>query len=244
MACTIAVLASTHLVRQSIVQSVVPLGFRYHEFGDLTELVLGVNKVAPQLVVADIDGLEGKWRALAAALRGSQQRVALLLLAGRFGFDEAHEALALGVAGMILKPFRKEDHTARLSDLFLRSMGLRPRRAAPRFVPPEEAFASLRYTGPRGEERAAVADISLGGLGVRVSGAAAEEGSAPGAGLSRAALLLAEGEVPLSLQVVHRSEARLGLRLLRMPEGRAAFLRLVEAQHSRAFGAGGKRTRW
>lgn len=241
---TIAVLATTHLVRQSISQSVAALGFRAREFSDLAELVVGVNEVAPQLVAADIDGLEGKWRALAAALRGSRQRVALVLLAGRFSFDEAHEALALGVSGMILKPYRKEEHTARLSELFLKTRGLRPRRGAPRFVVPEQTAASLRYTGPVGEERLAVADLSLGGLGVRVEGTASGALFAPGSSLSGASLLLDGEEVPLSALVAHRTEGRIGLRLLRLLGGRPAFLHLVESQHARAFGAGGKGNRW
>ena len=244
MSCTVAVLASTHLVRRSIAQAVAPLGFLTHEFTDLAELALGVNRVAPQLVVADIDGLEGKWRALAAALQGSQQRLALVLLATRFGFEEAHEALALRVAGLILKPFRKEDHTARLSDLFLKSQGLRPRRAAPRFIPPGNAPVYLRYAGPRGELKAELIELSQGGLGVRAPEMAAETAPAPGGSLDRATLELEEAEVPLSVQVIHSDAGRLGLRVLRLFGGQPAFLRVVASQHARAFGAGGKRNRW
>jgi DNA-binding NarL/FixJ family response regulator len=244
MSCTVAILATTHLVRQSIAQAVAPLGFRTFEFTDLANLVRRVNEVAPQLVVVDIDGLEGRWRALAAALRGSQERVALVLLAGRFGLDEAHEALALGVSGMILKPFRKEEHTARLSELFLKTQGLRPRRTAPRFVPPEESAAQLQYAGATGEEQAPVADLSLGGLGLRPEGSAPGTMPSPGSNVKGAMLLLDGGEVPLSALVVHRTGGRVGLRVLRLLEGRPVFLRAVESQHTRAFGAGGKRNRW
>lgn len=244
MSGSVAVLASTHLVRQSVTQALAPLGFLTREFTDLAELALGVNRIAPRLVVVDIDGLEGRWRALAAALRGSQQRPALILLAARFGFEEAHEALALGVSGMILKPFRKEDHTARLSDLFLKSLDLRPRRAAPRFIPPRDGLAYLRYVGSRGEERAELTGLSLGGLSVRAPKTAAEEGLGRGVNLSQATLLLEEGQVPLSVQVMHCDAERIGLRVLRLYDGRRAFLRVVAAQHARAFGAGGKRNRW
>jgi DNA-binding NarL/FixJ family response regulator len=238
----VAVLASTHLVRQSVAQCLAPLGFRVHEFTELAELALAVNRVAPRLVVVDIDRLEGKWQPLAAALRGSAQRVPLVLLAGRFGFEEAHEALSLGVAGMILKPFQKEEHTGRLVELVLKSRGLRPRRASPRFLPPEEASVSLRYLTPDGGQQAQVADLSLGGLGVR--SADAGTGLPPGARLDQAVLLLETGEVPLSARVVHHSAGRMGLQVLRLSEGRAAFLRVVEVQHARAFGPRGKRNRW
>ncbi len=244
MSGSVAVLASTHLVRQSVSQALAPLGFLTSEFSDLAELALGVNRIAPRLVVVDIDGLEGRWRALAAALRGSPQRLALILLAARFGFEEAHEALALGVSGMILKPFRKEDHTARLSDLFLKSLDLRPRRAAPRFVPPRDGPAYLRYFGSRGEERAELTGLSLGGLSVRAPKKAVEAGFGRGVNLSRATLLLEEAEVPLSVQVMHCDEEQMGLRVLRLYQGRPVFLRLVAAQHARAFGAGEKRNRW
>ncbi len=244
MTCTVAVLASTHLVRQSVAQALAPLGFLTREFTDLGELALGVNRIAPQLVVVDIDGLEGRWRALAAALRGSPQRPALILLGTRFGFEEAHEALALNVAGMILKPFRKEDHTARLSDLFLRSLELHPRRAAPRFVPPQGGPAYLRYRGPRGNQRAELSGLSLGGLSIRAPKAAAETVFRRGLDLGQMALELEGAEAVLSVQVIHGDAETIGLRILRLYGGRAAFLRVVAAQHARAFGAGGKRNRW
>jgi DNA-binding response OmpR family regulator len=244
MSFPVAILASTHLVRQSVAQCLAPLGFRVHEFTDLAELALGVNRVAPRLVVVDIDGLEGKWQPLAAALRGSAQRLPLVLLAGRFGFEEAHEALSLGVAGMILKPFQKEEHTGRLVELVLKSRGLRPRRASPRFLPPEEAPVGLRYLTPDGGQRAQVADLSLGGLGVSSADAGRAAGLPPGARLDQAVLQLETGEVPLSARVVHHSAGRMGLQVLRLFEGRAAFLRVVEVQHARAFGPRGKRNRW
>jgi CheY-like chemotaxis protein len=242
MSSSVAVFASTHLVRQSIAQSLEPLGFRTHDFADLAELVRDVNQVAPRLVVMDVDGLEGRWRALAGAMKGSPQRVALVLLAGRFGFEEAHEALALGVAGMILKPFRKEEHTARLVELWLKTGGLRPRRGSPRFIPPEQTAAYFRYPASSGEQRAAVIDLSLQGLGVRPP--AAGERFAPGTRLGRTMLELAAGNVPLSTRVIHRSAERMGLQVQHLVEGRAALARVVEAQHARAFGAGGKRSRW
>jgi len=244
MSCAVAILATTHLVRQTVAQPLAPLGFRLHEFADLSTLALRVNDVAPHLVVMDLDGLQGAWRALAAALRASPKRVALVLLAGRFGFDEAHEALAIGVSGMILKPFRKEEHTARLSEICLRARGLRPRRAAPRFVLPADAAPHLLYDGPAGEERSAVADISLGGLGLRPDRSDPGAVLAPGSTLSRARLPLQEGEVLLSVQVVHRDGGRAGVRVLRLLEGRPSFLRALQAQHARAFGTKGKRNRW
>lgn len=80
MPCTVAILAAAHLVRQPIATALAPLGFVTYEFSELSELVLSVNQVAPQMVVVDIDGLQGKWQALATALQGGQRRVALVLL--------------------------------------------------------------------------------------------------------------------------------------------------------------------
>lgn len=245
MPCTVAILAPAHLVRQPIASALAPLGFVTHEFSELSELVLSVNQVAPNLVVADIDGLKGKWKALAAALQGGQRRVALVLLAGSLGFEEAHEALALGVAGIILKPFLKAEHTARLSELCLRTRGLRPRRSEPRFTPTGDTPLFVLHTGPHGEERYETADLSRAGLGILAPAAGVEAGAEPAGSLLRGALTLAEAEVRLSARVVHRSAERIGLRVLELHEGKQAWRRQVEAQHARAFGAGGKkRNRW
>jgi len=245
MPCTVAILAAAHLVRQPIATALAPLGFVTYEFSELSELVLSVNQVAPQMVVVDIDGLQGKWQALATALQGGQRRVALVLLAGRLGFEEAHEALALGVAGIILKPFLKAEHTARLSELCLKARGLRPRRSEPRFTLPGDAPLFLLHSGPRGEERYETADVSKAGLGIRLPAAGAEAGTEPAGSLLLGALTLAEAKVRLSARVVHRSAERIGLRVLKLQEGKQAWRRQVEAQHARAFGAGGKkRNRW
>ena len=76
--------------------------------------------------------MQRHWRAIARAALLGPRRVPLVLLTGSFGFDDAHDALALGVASVILKPFRPSEHTLRLYDLVLKQKGVRVPAAASR----------------------------------------------------------------------------------------------------------------
>ena len=234
-----AVLAGTHLVRQSLSQCLVPLGFQVREFSDPAELVSQLNRFSPDLIVIDADGMERAWRTLASGLHAGAKPIALVLLASRFSIEDAHEALAAGVNGMILKPYEKES-TRRLLELWLRCRGLRAKRASPRFRPPQELGARLRYQGASDWENAEVRNLSEGGVAVSSYRDMPRHSSL----LPTATLRLGEAESTLVLQGVHQGGEIAGFRLTLVQDGRAAFVRLLEQLFARAFGSHGKKGKW
>lgn len=236
MSGAVAILAGTHLVRQSLSQCLSPLGFTVKEYSEPAELLSRINRLAPEMIVIDVDGLERVWRVFTAGLRGSQKAVTVVLLASRFDLEDAHEALAAGVAGVILKPYAKEN-TRRLVDLWLRRQGLRARRSAPRFRPPGELDASLRYRTARGWVSAPVRDLAE--EGIAVDGAASADPLVPSA-----TLRLGGTEATLSLYRAHSTDGVTGFRLGSFQDGRPALARFLEQLQVRVFGAGRKKGKW
>ncbi len=244
MSLKVVVLSKTLLVRQPIAQSLAPLDFQVHESSDLSDVVARLNILAPALIVMDADGMAREWRMLAAGLGASRGGVALVLLTSRFGFDDAHEAMGLKVAGVIVKPFRREEHTARILDLTLRKMGIRAKRAAPRFLIPEEMRPRLQYALSGSEEILPVKNVSEGGAAVRREAAGSEAGFSPGAFIPSATLSWGEVTVDLAVEVAHRGQDVVGLRFSRIFEGKSKFLRALEERYARALGEQGKKQKW
>jgi CheY-like chemotaxis protein len=235
----VAVLAGTHLVRQSLAQCLSPLGFQVREYSDPAELVSQLNRFPPEMIVIDADGLERAWRALAAGLHAGQKPITFVLLASRFSLEDAHEALAAGVEGMILKPYEKEN-TRKLLELWLRGRGLRARRSAPRFRPPAELDARLRFRGPVDWSNAEVRDLSEGGIGISGRDGLPDTSSL----LPPSYLRLGQAESALTLQAVHRNAELAGFRTVQVREGRSAIVRLLEQLFTRAFGSTGRKGKW
>ena len=235
----VVALAATHLARQSVGQALVPLGARVLEFSDAEELAPRLALTGCDLLIMDTDGMQRHWRAIARAALLGPRRVPLVLLTGSFGFDDAHDALALGVASVILKPFRPSEHTLRLYDLVLKQKGVRPRRGEPRFVLPEELSARLDYEDRDGSGFGVVEELSRGGVSVSVSPERLAVGSTLDATLS-----LADAQAGLSVLVVHRGFQSAGLRVLEWTAGRQKVLRLLDDLGLRAFGGRKEKRRW
>ena len=120
MSLRAAILGKILLVRQPIAQSLRAMDFEAFESSDFAEVISALDLTSPSLIVMDADGMSREWRMLAAGLGGKQGAAALVLVTSRFSFDDAHDAMALKVAGVIVKPFRSDQHAARLLDLALR----------------------------------------------------------------------------------------------------------------------------
>ncbi len=238
----VIVLAGTHLVRQQLGHCLVPLGARIREFAAAEELLPRIESLPADLLVMDADGMGRSWRlpARAAQLRGSPP---VVLLGARFGFDEAHDALALGVSAVVLKPFRREEHTGRLYDLVLKHRRIKPRRSEPRFVLDDGAPVRLDYQDRDGEGSGLVAEANRGGISVAVA-SGREDRLPAGSFVPEATLSVGDTVAHLSAHVVHRADDRAGLRVHEWGEGRQKMLRLFEELASRAFGARRDKRKW
>ena len=244
MLLQIVVQAAAHLVRQPIVQSLSALGISVREFTDLGEAVARLNDLSPDLIVMDADGMARRWRALAASLGGARGGVGLVLLAGRFSFEDAHDAQALGVAGVIVKPYRPEEHAARLLDAALARRDLRPRRLAPRLPLPDGEGAFFELSLPSGEERLPVRNIAEGGVAVAASTPAASAALTEGEHFPSASLVWGALQLELSFDVAHATAGIAGLRFIKVLEGWPQLARTLGERLARAAGPLERKRRW
>jgi DNA-binding NarL/FixJ family response regulator len=244
MPLQVVVQAATHLVRQPIAQSLSALGISVREFTDLGEVVARLNDLSPDLIVMDADGMARRWRTLAAGLGGARGRAGLVLLAGRFSFTDAHDAQALGVSGVIVKPYRGEEHAARLLDAALARRDLRPRRAAPRILLPDGEVAVFELSLPSGEERLPVRNIAEGGIGVATVTTAANAALTEGERFPAASLVWGSVRLELSFDVAHATAGTAGLRFLKAWEGWPQLARALGERLARAAGPSERKRRW
>ena len=240
----VVVQAATHLVRQPIAHSLAALGIAVRELADLGEVVARLNDLSPDLIVMDADGMARAWRTLAAGLGGARGSVGLVLLASRFSFADAHDAQALGVAGVIMKPYRRNEHAAKLLDAVLARKGLRPRRSTPRVTLTEAEGAHLELSLPSGEEVLPVHTIAEGGIAVSAATRAAADALVEGERFPAASLVWGPLRLELSFDVVHAAGGIAGLRFIRVWEGWPQLARILGERRARALGPLERKRRW
>jgi DNA-binding response OmpR family regulator len=232
------------LVRQPVAQSLRALDFEALESTDFAELVSKLDSTWPSLIVMDADGMGREWRMLAAGLGAKKGAAALVLVTSRFGFDDAHDAMALKIAGVIVKPFRSGQHAARLLDLALRQMNVRARRSSPRFAIPGTMNAVLRLPGSDGEDAFPLKNIAEKGATIDMDARSVGSMLDPGRFFPLAVLSWAELQLEAAIDVVHSDSHTAGIRFSRIFEGGPRFLRALRERHERAIGPQGIKRKW
>ena len=219
------------------------LDFQVIECTELTEARTALDAGATALVVMDADGQAREWRALAAGVAAEHPTTAVVLLASRFGFEDAHQAMALKVAGVILKPFRKEEHTPLLLDMALRRMNLWARRSSPRLRLSETMAATLK-DDEHGNLQFQIRNIAEGGAGVTTESDPQWSGLAPGASFPVAVLSLGDSTIELSVTCIYSTDGTAGVRFSRFYDSPRKLLALLEERRVRALGIGGRKRKW
>jgi DNA-binding NarL/FixJ family response regulator len=238
-----AILGKILLVRQPIAQALGALDFETFEFSDFSELVSRLDLTSPSLIVMDADGMSREWRTLAAGQGARRGAAALVLVTSRFSFDDAHDAMALKVAGVIMKPFRGQ-HTQRLLDLALRQMNIRARRASPRFAVPAGMNAVLRLSEPGSKEAFPLKNISEGGAAVDVESGRPGSLLDIGAFVPSADIIWGDVQLEAAIDVVYRDEHTARVRFSRFFDGAPKFLRALKERHHKAAGSEGIKRKW
>jgi len=208
------------------------------EASEIAEAISAVQSTVPTLVVMDADGMAREWRILAAGM-SAQQSAAIVLIASRFNFDDVHDAQALRVAGVIVKPFKREEHTERLLDIALRRQNIRARRSAPRFAIPKDARAEMRLGRAGKTELFPLLNISEGGAKV-----VAEAAWQPDPNASPSSLSWGNVNLEVSIELVHRQKDGVGVRFTKIWEGGPKVLHALEERQARALGARRKKRKW
>ena len=238
------VLGKALLVRQPIVQSLAALDFQVTDASEPAGISPGVDLMSRTLIVMDADGMAREWRALAAEVSARRGTPALVLLASRFSFDDVHDAMALKVAGIILKPYRREEHTARLLDLALRSLSLKARRSAPRFTIPVATKAVLMLAREGREETLAVKNVAMGGARLDAETATHGASVTPGGFFPLSMMSWGDVQLEVDVDVIYRDDDSAGIRFFRIYEGQHKLVRALEERHALSLGSQGRKRKW
>jgi CheY-like chemotaxis protein len=240
----VVILGKILLVRQPIAQSLGALDFEVFESSDPAEVVANLDLTLPSLIVMDADGMAREWRLLAGGLGAKQGAAGLVLVTSRFSFDDAHDAMALRVAGVVVKPFRREEHAARLLDLALRKMNVRARRASPRFAIPANMNAVLRLPDSEGGDVFPLKNIGEGGVAIDLEAARLSSSLGPGRFVPSADLSWGEVQLEAAVDIVYRGKNAAGIRFSRIFDGAPRLLRALKERQARALGPEEKRRKW
>ena len=144
----------------------------------------------------------------------------------------------------MVKPFRREEHTARLLDLALRKMKVRARRASPRFAVPATMNAVLSLSHSDGGEVFPVKNVAEGGAAIATETPGARSLLDPGRFVPMATLSWGEVQLEAACDIVYLGSNTAGIRFSRIFDGAARLLRALKERQARALGPQETRRKW
>ncbi len=234
-----ALVTRSLLLREALVQRLSLLSVEVAAATDFEALAREIERDHPALVLVDGDGWEQNWEVPVRRMELRKRGLAGLLLVGSLNVDQLLEAPSLGIGTVLLKPFKPEEHTARIYDLFLSAQARTARRAHPRYFPadtlrlememlPEEDWVALRLT---------VRDICGGGAGIELPDPPAAAALAPGSRWAVASLVVGGARASVAFRVVHRSRQTVGVAFEQLIDRNGVFRDALLGFDRQVFGS-------
>ncbi len=235
----LAMVSRSLLLREALVQRLSLLRVEVAAVSDFEALARGIESDRPALVLVDGDGWEQDWEVPVRRLELRRKGLPGLLLIGGLNVEQLLEAPSLGIGTVLLKPFKPEEHTARIYDLFLGVQARTARRAHPRYVPSEGQRLQMEIL-PEGDwvaRRLTVRDISGGGAGIELPDPPAAAALAPGSRWAVASLVVAGARANLAFRVVHRSRQTIGVAFEQLIDRNGTFRETLQGFDRQVFGS-------
>jgi DNA-binding response OmpR family regulator len=251
MAPSAVVLSRSLLFRDTLCRRLAALGVEVSAFAGFQALARELDHNAarsrrPDLILIDGDGWELAWEELVRQLGLRSRGVSALLLVSALSVGQALETPSLGIESVILKPFKAEEHTARVYDRLLDAQGVLPERAHPRYRSLPSRAPELEFL-PEGDWvplRVGVEDISSGGARLELPSAAAAAGLVPGRRVKVASLVIDGSRIGLAFRVVYRGRNTAGIEFERLEDRQAAVAAFLGDLDRRVFGGLVPRRPW
>ncbi len=245
-ASPLALVSRSLLLREALLQRLSLLSVEVAAVSDFEALAREVDRSHPALVLVDGDGWEQNWEVLVRGLELNSRGLPGLLLVGSLNVDQLLEAPSLGLGTVLLKPFKPEEHTARIYDLFLRAQARTARRAHPRYFPAGGPRLEMEIL-PEGDWvalRLAVRDISGGGAGIELPDPPAAAALAPGSRWAVASLVVGGARASVGFRVVHRSRQTIGVAFEQLFDRNGTFRDALQGFDRQVFGSVVPRRSW
>ena len=242
----LAVLSRSLLLREALARRLALLNVEITAVADFEALARELQSDRPALVLVDGDGWEGPWDALIRGLRLRRKGVPALLLIASLNVDQVLEAPALGIEAVLLKPFKPEEHTARIYDQFLGAQARTARRAHPRYAPSDGQGLEMEIL-PEGDwvaRRLPVLDISAAGARMLLPDPPAAARLVPGSRWAVASLGVGGARAGISFRVVHRTPRSIGVAFEQLIDKSGAFREALQGFDRQVFGSVLPRRAW
>jgi CheY-like chemotaxis protein len=242
----LAVLSRSLLLREALARRLALLNVEITAVADFEALARELQSDRPALVLVDGDGWERPWDALLRGLKLKRKGIPALLLIASLNVEQVLEAPALGISAVLLKPFKPEEHTARIYDQFLGAQARTARRAHPRYVPSDGQALEMEIL-PEGDwvaRRLPVLDISAGGARMELPDPPAAARLVPGSRWAVANLGIGGARAGISFRVVHRAPRSIGVAFEQLIDKSGAFREALQGFDRQVFGSVLPRRAW
>ncbi len=234
------------LLREAVARRLSQLGMEVTSVPDFEALRRELESDCPALALVDGDGWDRPWGALIRGLELKRKGVPALLLVASLSVDQVLEVPSLGIRSVLLKPFKPEEHSARVYDLFLEARALTARRAHPRYVPSDAQPLEMEIL-PEGDwvaRRLPVLDISVSGARIGIPDPTAAARLVPGSRWAVASLAAGRASASVSFRVAHRSRHSAGLSFEQVIDKGGAFRETLQGFERSVFGSVMPRRPW
>jgi CheY-like chemotaxis protein len=242
----LAVLSRSLLLREALARRLALLNVEITAVADFEALARELQSDRPALVLVDGDGWERPWDALIRGLKLKRKGIPALLLIASLNVEQVLEAPALGISAVLLKPFKPEEHTARIYDQFLGAQAQTARRAHPRYVPSDGQGLEMEIL-PEGDwvpRKLPVLDISAGGARMELPDPPAAARLVPGSRWAAANLGVGAARAGVSFRVVHRAPRSIGVAFEQLIDKSGAFREALQRFDRQVFGSVLPRRAW
>jgi len=240
----LAMVSRSPLLREALAQRLSLLNVDVAAVSDFEALAREIEGGHPALVLVDGDGWEQNWEAPVHHLELKARGVPALLLVASLSVDQVLETPSLGIGTVLLKPFKPEEHTARIYDKLLEVRSQTARRAHPRYVPSDGLEMEILPEGDWVARRLPVLDISAGGARMELPDLPAAARLVPASRWAVASLGIGGARANVSFRVVHRSRHSIGVAFEQLVDKSGAFREALQGFDRRVFGSVVPRRSW
>jgi DNA-binding response OmpR family regulator len=234
------------LLREALVRRLSLLNSEVEPFSDFETLAREIRSDHPAFVLVDGDGWDQDWEVPVRRLELRRRGLPGLLLITSLNVDQLVEAPSLGIGTVLLKPFKPEEHTARIYDLLLSAQARPARRAHPRYAPADGQRLEMEIL-PEGDwvaRRLAVRDISGGGARIELPDPPAAARLVPGSRWAVASLVVGGAVANVAFRVVHRSRQTIGVAFEQLVDRSGTFREALQGFDREVFGSVVPRRGW
>jgi CheY-like chemotaxis protein len=242
----LALVSRSLLLREALGRRLSLLGMGIASVSDFEALAREIESGSPDLILVDGDGWEQPWEVLLRSGELGAKGIPVLLLIASMDVEQVLQASSLGVAAVILKPFKPEEHTARIFDLCLEAQDLAARRAHPRYVPADGQRLEMEILPEQDwvKCRLSVLEVSSGGARIELPDPPAAAGLVPGSRWAVASLAVGGARTSVTFRVVHRTRNTFGVAFEQVIDRNRAFQEALQDLDRSVFGSLVPRRHW